>query len=162
MTSLGTFFLWKYMSGEDKREELRKMILTGKSKHYLGREVKDVTTLSEEDVDRYYEIYSCILTNELAETLSDTVIGAVATVGCTILGVTDRDAVEQDLQKDKFTGALVKKVCGSIFDKFGYFVAPVTIGSIFLKHKIKQTRDEGEEVVSRVIDEVLNEELQQR
>ena len=147
------------MAGEDKREELRKMILAGKSKHYLGREVKDVSVLSEEEVDRYYDVYTCIVTNELAETLSDTVIGAVATVGCTILGLGDRDAVEKDLQKDKFTGALVKKVCGSIFTKFGYYVAPVTIGSIFLKHKIKQTQDEGEEIVSRAIDEVLNEEL---
>ena len=148
-------FLFIYM--EDKREQIRQLVATGKDKKYLGEKVKDFDELDSEQIDKYYERYLNVISSELGDNLSETFTRMIGEVGCKFLAIKDVEGTIADIQKDKFTGELIKKVSHNIFDTFGYYIAPITIGSIFFKHYIKD-RDEEEVVnVEKIVDKVLSE-----
>ena len=64
------------MSNTYKRDELLRCVLSNKSKHYLSKEYKleEIYKLSEDEVDDLYSRYIFLKENELAKSLSSTMM----------------------------------------------------------------------------------------
>ena len=126
---------------EDKRRCLSKLIASGKENHYLGTKKIVLDKLNEEEIDTLYERYETVKREEIAKSLTDTVLSAIGAIGCKVLDIKNMEEVITDLKEDKFTGKLIEEVAVYAFDKFGYYLAPVTITSTLIKHKYREMKN---------------------
>ena len=80
--------------------------------------------------------------------MKDTFVTGIAELSCVVFGIKNKKDLTEDLKNDPFTEKLVDTVASSLFNEFSYLLAPVSIGSIVAKHKLKEKYDEGEKVIT--------------
>ena len=133
----------------DKRETLKTLLLQGDFKKYTGESNKNIDELSDEKIDLYYSRYLAVLEKELAESLGKSMVQGIAYVGCTFLGIKDKDSVEKQLANDKFTGELLKQGGKIVYAYLGPYASVFSIGSIFAKQYYTEycEKDEKDEKV---------------
>ena len=121
----------------------------GKTKHYFGKKYisEEIKKLSENEKLALYESYIVIEQAEIASSMKDTFVTGIAELSCCVFGIKNKKGLTEDLQNDPFTEKLVGKVASSLYNSFGYLLAPVSVGSIIAKHKLKEKYDGEEEIV---------------
>ena len=82
--------------------------------------------------------------------MKETFVAGIAELSCTVFGIKNKKGLTDDLQNDPFTEKLVGKVATSLYNSFGYLFAPVSVGSIIAKHKLKEKYD-GEQNDDQII-----------
>lgn len=148
-------------------EKLYELVSLGKSKHYLGKKytIDEINELSEDEISKLMMRYEAIIQEEMADSLKDTFISGLSEVGCKILSINNVDGVRKDLMKDPFTTKMIGYVTSALYGKLGPLFAPITIGSIFTKHKLKEHYEDKElatlaEPSQSLDDDVLINELE--
>ena len=133
--------------------KLLEIVATGKSKHYFGKKYKseEIKELSEDDKLALYEGYKLIEQSELALAMKDTFVSGIAELSCSLFGIKNKEGLTEDLRNDPFTEKFVGVVTSSLYGSLGYFFAPISIGSIIGKHKLKERYDESD-------GEIINED----
>ena len=129
--------------------KLLEIVATGKSKHYFGKKYtsEQIKELSEDDRLALYEGYKLIEQSELAMAMKDTFVTGIAELSCSIFGIKNKAGLTEDLRNDPFTEKFVGVVTSSLYGSLGYFFAPISIGSIIGKHKLKERYDSVEDNV---------------
>ena len=87
-----------------KRQKLLECILTRNSKLYLGKvnTEEQINELSAEEVDKLFNIYEAKLSGQMVKSLGKSIINMYSMGTCTTLGISNQDALSEDLENDPF------------------------------------------------------------
>ena len=99
---------------DTKHQKLPQCILTGNSKLYLDKAYTEdqLVKLNEEEVEKLYNNYEAKLSGQMVKSLEHSVINMYSMGACAVLGISDQDALSQDLENDPFpNSALQRATC---------------------------------------------------
>ena len=87
-----------------KRQKLLECVLTGNSKLYLGKVYTEeqLAKLSEEEVEKLFNNYEAELSGQMVKSLGKSIINMYSMGACAALGITNQDALSEDLENDPF------------------------------------------------------------
>ena len=119
-----------------KHKKLLECILTGNSKLYLGKAYTEdqLTKLSEEEVEKLFNNYEAKLSGQMVHLLGCSIINMYSVGACAVLGISDQDALSEDLENDPFLNSTLQRATCELYYRFGSFLSPLSIGIITSRH----------------------------
>ena len=96
---------------DTKRQKLLKCVLTGNSKLYLGKVYTEeqLKTLNEEEVEKLFNNYEAKLSGQMVKSLGCSIINMYSMGACAVLGISDQDALSEDLENDPFLNSTLQR-----------------------------------------------------
>ena len=131
---------------DTKRQKLLECVLTGNSKLYLGKVYtkENIKELSEEEVEKRFNNYEAKLSGQILKSLGKSIINMYSVGACTVLGITNQDALSEDLENDPFLNSALQRFTCELYYRFGSFLAPLSIGIITSRHYLSERNKNGE------------------
>ena len=96
---------------DTKHQKLLECILTGNSKLYLFKVYTEdqLTKLSEEEVEKLFNNYEAKLSSQMVKSLGKSIINMYSMGACSVLGITNQDALSEDLENDPFLNSALQR-----------------------------------------------------
>ena len=96
---------------DTKCQKLLECILTGNSKLYLGKVYTEekIEELNEEEVEKLVNGYKAKLSGQMVKSLGHSVINMYSMGACSALGITNQDALSEDLENDPFLNSALQR-----------------------------------------------------
>ena len=96
---------------QTKHKKLLKCILTGNSKLYLGKVYTEeqLAKLNEEEVEKLFNNYEAKLSGQMVKSLGKSIINMYSMGACAVLGISNQDALSEDLENDPFLNSALQK-----------------------------------------------------
>ena len=112
---------------DTKHKKLLKCVLTGNSKLYLGKVYTEdhLKKLSEEEVEKLFNNYEAKLSGQMVKSLGHSVINMYSMRAFAVLGITNQDALSEDLENDPFLNSALQRFTCELYYRFGSFLAPL-------------------------------------
>ena len=131
---------------DTKRQKLLDCILTGNGKLYLGRVYieEQLAKLSEEEVEKLFNNYEAKLSGQMVKSLGKSIINVYSMGACAALGITNQDALSEDLENDPFLNSALLRFTCELYYRFGSFLAPLSVGIITNRHYLSEHNKNGE------------------
>ena len=131
---------------DTKCQKLLECILTGNSKLYLGKVYTEeqLKKLSEEEVEKRFNNYKVKLSGQIVKSLGCSIINMYSMGTCAVLGITNQDALREDLENDPFLNSTLQRFTCELYNRFGSFLAPLSVGIIISRHYISERNKNGE------------------
>ena len=125
---------------DSKRQKLLECILTENSKLYLGKiyTKEQISKLSNEEVDKLFSNYEAKLSGQMVKSLGKSIINMYSMRACAALGISNQDALSEDLENDPFLNSALQRFTCELYYKFGLFLAPLSIGLITSRHYLSE------------------------
>ena len=117
---------------DTKRQKLLECILTRNSKLYLGKVYTEdqLAKLSEEEVEKLFDNYEAKLLGKMVKSLGHSIINMYLMGLCAVLGITNQDAMSEDLENDPFLNSALQRSTCELYYRFGSFLAHLSVGII--------------------------------
>ena len=114
---------------DTKRQKLLECVLTGNSKLYLGKVYTEekIKELNEEEVEKLFNNYEAKLSGQMVKSLGRSIINMYSMGACSALGITNQDALSEDLENDPFLNSALQRFTCEMYYRFRYFLAPLTL-----------------------------------
>ena len=127
---------------DTKRQKLLECVLTGNSKLYLGKVYTEeqLAKLSEEEVEKLFNNYEAKLSGQMVKSLGRLIIDMYSMGACSVLRITNQEALSQDLEIDPFLNSALQRFTCELYYRFGSFLAPLSIGIITSRHYLLSQR----------------------
>ena len=95
---------------DTKRQKLSECVLTGNSKLYLGKVYTEekIKELNEEEVEKLFNNYEAKLSGQVVKSLGCSIINMYLMGACSVLGMTNQDALSEDLENDPFLNSALQ------------------------------------------------------
>ena len=134
------------MQSDTKHHQLLKCILTGNSKLYLDNVYTEdqLAKLSEEEVEKLFNNYEAKLSGQMVHSLGCSIINMYLMGVCAVLGITNQDALREDLENDPFLNFALQRFTFELYYRFGSFLAPLSIGIIKSRSYLYEHNKNGE------------------
>ena len=131
---------------DTKHQKLLECVLTGNSKLYLGKVYTEeqLAKLSKEEVEKLFNNYEAKLSGQMVHLLGCSIISMYSMGACAALGITNQDALSEDLGNDPFLNSALQRFTCKLYYRFGSFLAPLSIGIIMSKHYLYERNKNGE------------------
>ena len=131
---------------DTKRQELLECILTGNSKLYLGKVYTEeqLAKLNEEEVEKLFNNYEAKLSAQMVKSLGRSIIDMYSMGACSVLGITNQEALTEDLENDPFLNSALQRFTCELYYRFGSFLAPLRVGIITSRHYLSEHNKNGE------------------
>ena len=132
---------------DTKRQKIIKCMLTGNSKQYLGKAcTKDqINKLSNEEVNKLFSNYEAKLSGQMVKSLGKSIINMYSMGACAYLGISDQDALSEDLENDPFLNSALQRFTCELYYRFGSFLASLSVGLISSRHYLSErNKNEGD------------------
>ena len=128
-----------------KRQTLLECVLTGNSKLYLGKVYTEeqLRKLSDEEVEKLFNNYEAKLSGQMVKSLGRSVINMYLIGACAALGISNQDALSEDLENDPFLSSVLQRFTCELYYRFGSFLAPLSIGIITSRHYLSELNKSG-------------------
>ena len=96
---------------DTKHQKLLECILTRNSKLYLGKVYTEeqLAKLSEEEVEKLFNSYEAKLSGQTVRSLGCSIINMYSMGACAALGITNQDALSEDLENDSFLNSALQR-----------------------------------------------------
>ena len=132
---------------DSKRQKLLECVLTGNSKLYLGKVYTEdqLKKLSEEEVDKLFNNYEAKLSGQMVKSLGKSIINMYSIGACAVVGITNQDALREDLENDPFLNSALQRFTCDLYNRFGSFLAFLSIGIITSRHYLSECNKNGEQ-----------------
>ena len=132
---------------DTKRQKLLEFILTGNSKLYLGKVYTEeqLTKLNEEEVEKLLNNYKAKLSGQKVKSLGHSVINMYLMGACSVLEITNQDALSEGLENDPFLNSALQRFTCELYYRFGSFLAPFSVGIITSRHYLSERNKNGEQ-----------------
>ena len=130
---------------DTKRQKLLEFVLTGNSKLYLGKVYTEekIKELNEEEVEKLFNNYEAKLSGQMVKSLGRSVINMYSMGACPAPGITNQDALSEDLENDPFLNSALQRFTCELYYRFGSFLAPLSIGIIMSRHYLLSERNKN-------------------
>ena len=121
---------------DTKRQKLLECVLTGNSKLYLGKVYTEekIKELNEEEVEKLFNNYEAKLSGQMVKSLGHSIINMYSMGACSALGITNQDALSEDLENDPFLNSALQRFTCELYYRFGSFLALLSVGIITSRH----------------------------
>ena len=63
---------------------------------------------------------------------------------CSALGITNQEALSEDLENDPFLNSALQRFTSELYYRFGPFLAPLSVGIITSRHYLSERNKNGE------------------
>ena len=132
---------------DTKRQKLLECVLTGNSKLYLGKVYTEeqLTKLSKEEMKKLFNNYEAKLSGQMVKSLDKSIINMYSMGACSALGMTNQDALSEDLENDPFLNSALQRFTCELCYRFGSFLAPLSVGIIVSRHYLSERNKNGEQ-----------------
>ena len=77
--------------------------------------------------------------------LGRSVIKMYSIGGCTALGISNQDALSEDLENNAFLNSALQRFTCELYYRFGSFLAPLSVGIITSRHYLYERKKNGEQ-----------------
>ena len=134
---------------DTKRQKLLKCVLTGNSKLYLSKVYTEekIKELSEEEVEKLFNKYEAKLSGQMVKSLGKSIINIYSMGACAVLGMTNQDALSEDLDNDPFLNSALQRCTCELYYRFSWFLAPLSVGIITSRHYLSEHNKNGERTI---------------
>ena len=134
-----------------KRQKLLECFLTGNSKLYLGKVYTEeqLAKFSEEEVEKLFNNYEAKLSGQMVKSLGKSIINMYSMGACSVLGITNQDALSEDLENDPFLNSALQRFTCELYYRYGSFLAPLRVGIITSRHYLSEHNKNGNEEQER-------------
>ena len=97
---------------DTKHQKLLECVLTGNSKLYLGKVYieEQLAKLSEEEVEKLFNNYEAKLSGQMVKSLGKSIINMYSIGACSALGITNQEALSEDLENNPFLSSGSSKI----------------------------------------------------
>ena len=131
---------------DTKHQKLLECILTGNSKLYLVKVYTEdqLAKLSKEEVEKLFNNHEAKLSGQMVRLLGHSVINMYSMGDCAVLGISDQDALSEDLENDPFLNSALERATCELYYRFGSFLAPLSVGIITSRHYLSERNKNGE------------------
>ena len=131
---------------DTKRQKLLECILTGNSKLYLGKVYtkEQLAKLNKEEVEKLFNNYEAKLSGQMVKSLGKSIINMYSMAACSVLGITNQEALSKDLENDPFLNSALQRFTCELYYRFGSFLAPLSVGIITSRHYLSEHNKNGE------------------
>ena len=142
---IGNLGYWAPQS-DTKHQQLLECIFTGNSKLYLGKVYTEdqLPKLSEEEVEKLFNNYEAKLSGQMVKSLGKSIINMYSMGACSVLGITNLDALSENLENDLFLNSDLQRFTCELYYRFGSFLAPLSVGIITSRHYLSECNKNGE------------------
>ena len=112
---------------------------------YLGKVYTEdqLTKLSEEEVEKLFNNYEAKLSGQMVLSLGCSIINMYLMGACAALGISDQDALSEDLESDPFLNSAFQRATFDLYYRFGSFLAPLSVGIITSRHYLYECNKNG-------------------
>ena len=109
------------LQSDTKHQKLLECVLIGNSKLYLGKVYTDgkVKELNEEEVEKLFNNYEAKLSGQMVKSLGGSIINMYSMGACSALGITNQDALSEDLENDPFLNSALQRFTCELYYRFG-------------------------------------------
>ena len=137
---------YETLQSDTKRQKLLECVLTRNSKLYLGKVYTEeqVAKLSEEEVEKLFNNYEAKLSGQMVKSLGKSIINMYSIGACSVIGITNQDALSEDLENDPFLNSALQRFTGELYYRFGSFLAPLSVGIITSRDYLSGHNKNGE------------------
>ena len=99
------------LQSDTKRQKLLECVLTRNSKLYLGKVYTEeqLAKLNEEEVEKLFNNYEAKLSGQMVKSLGCSIINMYSMGACGALGITNQDALSEDLENDPFLNSALQR-----------------------------------------------------
>ena len=134
------------LQSDTKHQKLLKCILTRNSKLYLGKfyTEEQLAKLNEEEVEKLVNNYKAKLSGQMVKSLGKSIINVYSMGACSVLGITNQDVLNEDLENDPFLNSAFQRFTCELYYRFGSFLAPLSVGIITSRHYLFERNKNGE------------------
>ena len=131
---------------DTKHQKLLECVLTGNSKLYLDKVYTEeqLARLNEEEVENLFNNYEAKLSGQMAKSLGKSIINMYSMGACAALGITNQDALSEDLENDPFLNSALQRLTCELYYRFSSFLAPLSVGIIMSRHYLSEHNKNGE------------------
>ena len=131
---------------DSKRQKLLECVLTGNSKLYLGKVYTEdqIKKISDEEVDKLFSNYEDKLSGKMVQSLGKSLINMYSMGACAVLGISDQDALSDDLENDPFLNSALQRFTCELYYRFGSFLSPLSVGLITIRHYLSECNKNGD------------------
>ena len=81
----------------------------------------------------------------MVKSLGKLIINMYSIGACAALGITNQDALSEDLENDPFLNSALQRFTCELYYRFGLFLAPLSIGIIMSRHYLSERNKNGEQ-----------------
>ena len=139
---------------DTKRQKLLECVFNGNSKLYLGKVYTEeqLAKLNKEEVEKLLNNYEAKLSGQMVKSLGKSIINMYSMGACSVLGITNQDALSEDLENDPFLNSALQRFTCELYYRFGLFLAPLSVGIITSRHYLSERYKNGERGTSAIGD----------
>ena len=81
----------------------------------------------------------------MVKSLGRSIINMYSMGTCSVLGITNQDALSEDLENDPFLNSALQRFTCELYYRFGSFLAPLSVGIITSRHYLLSERNKNGE-----------------
>ena len=79
----------------------------------------------------------------MVKLLGRSIINMYSMGACSALGITNQDALSEDLESDPFLNSALQRFTCELYYRFGSFLAPLSVGIITSRHYLLSERNKN-------------------
>ena len=99
---------------------------------------------NDEEVKKLFNNYEAKLLGQMVKSLGKSIINMYSMGACSVLGITNQEALSEDLENDPFLNSALQRFTCELYYRFGLFLAPLSIGIITSRHYLSERNKNGE------------------
>ena len=97
-------------------------------------------------MDKRFNNYEVKLSGQMVKSSGKSIINMYSMGACTALGISDQDALSEDLENDPFLNSALQRFTCELYYRFSSFLALLSIGLITSRHYLSEcNKNEGTE-----------------
>ena len=139
------FSSYESPQSHSKRQKLLECVLSGNCKLYLGKVYTEeqLKKLDVQEVEKLFNNYEAKLSGQMIKSLGCSVINMYSMGACAALGISNQDALSEDLENDPFLNSALQRLTCELYYRFGSFLAPLSVGIITSRHYLSERNKNG-------------------
>ena len=136
-------------SDDSKKQKLLECIHMGNSKQYLGKIYTEdqINKLSPQETERLFGMYEAKLSGQMVKSLGKSIIHMYLMGAWAMLGINNQDELSNDLGNDPFLNSASQRFTCDLYYRYGFWIAPLSVGMITSKHYIQEKQGEDSEKI---------------
>ena len=104
---------------------------------------KRLKNLTKKKKKNLFNNYEAKLSGQMVKSLGRSIINMYSMGACTALGITNQDALSEDLENDPFLNSALQRFTCKLYYRFGSFLAPLSVGIITSRHLLSERNKNG-------------------
>ena len=112
----------------------------------MGKVYKEeqLAKLDKEEVEKLFNNYEAKLSGQMVKLLGKSIINMYSMGACAVLGITNQEALSEDLENDPFLNSALQKFTCELYYRFGSFLVSLGVGIITSRHYLSEHNKNGE------------------